>query len=267
MPVANKSSSAGRVELDLRGSTALITLARPEKLNALSLHMKAELRRILDELRTNSEVRAVILTGEGERAFCAGTDIADMAELTPEQAKEFANEGQQLGARFEELHAPVIAAINGLAAGGGTELALGCHLRIASTKAQFSLPEIKLGIIPGYGGTQRLMRVVGESCALEMMLTGGSISAAEAEHLRLVNRVTEPADLINEAMSLADRIAEFSPLVVRSCLQAVMKGRELPLTAGLALERDIFSSLFASRDTREGIEAFLEKRRPVFRGI
>src|SRR5437899_754444 len=169
----------GRIKLELRESWALITFSRPEKLNALSRFMKQELEHILNELKTNSDVHAVILTGEGERAFCAGTDIADLAILNEQNAKEFARQGQQLGERLEYFPVPVIAAINGIAAGGGTELALGCHLRIASKNARFSLPELKLGIIPGYGGTQRLMRVIGEARALELMLTGRNISTEE----------------------------------------------------------------------------------------
>jgi len=245
---------------------ALIWLARPEKLNALSLFMKDELSRILHDLANDNELRAVIITGEGERAFCAGTEIGDLAHLDPLAAKAFAEQGQRLGNQLESFPVPVIAAINGLAAGGGTELALGCHLRIASSAARFSLPELKLGIIPGYGGTQRLMRVVGEGRALEMMLTGASISAAEAYRAGLVNRVVEPADVIKEAEKLAGEIARMAPLAIRTCLQAVIGGRELNLEAGLALERELFSSLFVTEDVREGTSAFLEKRTPVFKG-
>jgi len=256
----------GHIKLELREAWALITFCRPAKLNALSRFMKQELERVLNELKTNRDVRAVILTGEGERAFCAGTDIADVAILNEHNAKEFAQQGQQLGERLEHFPVPVIAAINGIAAGGGTELALGCHLRIASTNAQFSLPEIKLGIIPGYGGTQRLARAIGETRALQMMLTGESISAERAERFALINQVVEPAQLLAEAESLAGKIAQFSPLAIRACLQAVIHGRELSLAEGLAVERDIFSQLFATEDAREGTRAFLEKRKPVFRG-
>ena len=256
----------GRVIVDLRGPTALVIFARPEKLNALTRLMKQELKRILSELENNPDLRAIILTGEGERAFCAGTDIADLAQLDEHNSKDFAAEGQALGNQLERFPCPVIAAVNGIAAGGGTELALGCHLRIASSQAQFSLPEIKLGIIPGYGGTQRLMRVIGENRALEMILTGKSILAEEAERFGLINRVVEPEKLMAEAQALADRIAQFSPLAIRACLQAVIKGRELPLNEGLAVEREIFSRLFTTEDMREGTRAFLEKRRPVWRG-
>ena len=264
--MTDSSSEVGSVDLELHESTALIRLARPEKLNALSRQMKQQLRHILDELENNRDVRALIVTGAGGRAFCAGTDIADLARLDEHNAKEFAEEGQQLGDRLEHFPVPVIAAINGIAAGGGTELALGCHLRLASRNAQLSLPEIKLGIIPGYGGTQRLMRSIGVGRALEMILTGKSISAEEAERLGLVNRVVEPEKLIGEAESLAGQIAQFSPLAIRACLRAVVQGRELPLGKGLALERELFGPLFATEDMREGTRAFLEKRKAVFRG-
>jgi enoyl-CoA hydratase len=264
--MTDSSGDVGKIDLELRGSMALIRLARPEKLNALSRQMKQQLRCILDELEDNRDVRALILTGAGGRAFCAGTDIADLALLDEHNAKEFAEEGQQLGDRLEHFPVPVIAAINGIAAGGGTELALGCHLRLASRNAQLSLPEIKLGIIPGYGGTQRVMRVIGVGRALEMILTGKSISAEEAERLGLVNRVVEPERLIGEAESLASQIAQFSPLAIRACLRAVVQGRELPLEKGLALERELFGPLFATEDMHEGTRAFLEKRKPTFRG-
>jgi len=257
---------SGSIKVDRQKSWALITFSRPEKLNALSRYMKQELKRILTELESNRDLRALILTGEGERAFCAGTDIADLAALDESNAKEFAREGQSLGSSLESFPVPVIAAINGIAAGGGTELALGCHLRIASSTARFSLPEIKLGIIPGYGGTQRLMRAIGETRAFHMMLTGESISAAQAEQFGLVNKVVEPAQLLSAAQSLANKIAEFSPLAIRACLEAVAQGRELPLSEGLAVEREIFGGLFASEDALEGTRAFLEKRAPTFRG-
>lgn len=264
--MTDNNISSGSVDLELRESSALIRLARPEKLNALTRHMKQELRRMLAELAENRDVRAVIITGAGGRAFCAGTDIADLAQLEEDNAKEFAEEGQQLAERLEHLPVPVIAAINGIAAGGGTELALGCHLRLASRNAQFSLPEIKLGIIPGYGGTQRLIRAIGAGRAFEMILTGKSISAEEAERLGLINRVVEPERLMAEAESLALQIAQFSPLAIRAALQAIVHGRELPLDKGLALERELFGPLFATADTREGTRAFLEKRKPTFRG-
>lgn len=264
--MTNDTKNDGSIKLEIRDSVALIYLARPEKLNALSRFMKDELKRMLDDLATDGDLRAVIITGEGERAFCAGTDIADMAHLDPPAAKEFAEQGQRLGTQLEQFPVPVIAAINGIAAGGGTELALGCHLRIASSSARFSLPELKLGIVPGYGGTQRLMRIVGEGRALEMMLTGAAISAPEAHRAGLVNRVVEPAELMNEAETLARQIAGMAPLAIRTCLKAVIGGAELSLEEGLALERELFSSLFVTEDVREGTSAFLEKRAPVFKG-
>jgi enoyl-CoA hydratase len=264
--MADDRNNHGSVDLELRGSTALVRLARPEKLNALSRHMKQELRHVLDKLEGNQDVRVVILTGEGSRAFCAGTDISDLAQLEQTNAREFSAEGQQLAERFERFPVPIIAAINGIAAGGGTELALGCHLRLASRNAQFSLPEIKLGIIPGYGGTQRLMRAIGVGRALEMILTGKSISAEVAERIGLVNRVVEPERLMDEAELLANQIAQFSPLAIRAALKAIVQGQELRLDDGLALERELFGPMFATEDAREGTRAFLEKRKPAFRG-
>src|SRR2546423_4237563 len=184
--MAETSKNLGTVDLELRDSIAHLRLNRPEKLNALSLYMKEELKRMLNDLANDNSLRAVIITGAGERAFCAGTDVADMAQLDEQGAKDFADQGQRLGDQLEHFPVPVIAAINGIAAGGGTELALGCHLRIASKNARFSLPELKLGIIPGYGGTQRLTRVIGEARALEMMVTGATISAEEAERYGLI---------------------------------------------------------------------------------
>ncbi len=264
--MSGKSNDQGSITLEVRNSIARICLSRPQKLNALSLFMKNELKRVLIELEGDNELRAVILTGEGDRAFCAGTDIADMAHLDEEGAKAFAQQGQELGNQLESFPVPVIAAINGVAAGGGTELALGCHLRIAARNARFSLPELKLGIIPGYGGTQRLMRVVGETRALEMMLTGAPISAEEAWRIGLVNRVVEPANLMREAELLAREISQLAPLAIRACLKAVIGGRELTLEEGLALERKLFGEIFASEDVREGTSAFLEKRAAVFKG-
>ena len=264
--MTENSKSLGTIDLELRDSIARIRFDRPEKLNALSMYMKEELKRILNELASDDSLRAVIITGAGERAFCAGTDVADMAHLDEQGAKDFAEQGQRLGDQLEHFPVPVIAAINGIAAGGGTELALGCHLRIASKNARFSLPELKLGIIPGYGGTQRLMRVIGEARALEMMLTGATISAEEAERYGLINHVVEPAQLMKEAELLAHEIAKLAPLAIRTCLKAVIGGSELNLKEGLALERELFGALFATEDVREGTSAFLEKRSPVFKG-
>jgi enoyl-CoA hydratase len=246
-------------------SVAIIRLNRPEKRNALSREMIAALAEIFRSIDDQTDPRAVILTGAGN-AFCAGTDISELTELDNEHAREVSERGQALCNQIESCVVPVIAAINGVAAGGGCELALACHLRIAASDAQFSLPETKLGVIPAYGGTQRLPREIGEGRAVEMMLTGRTMSAAEALEFGLVNNVVPPAELLAAAESLAQEIAQLAPLAIRACLQAVTRGTELPLAEGLALEAKLFATLFASEDVREGTSAFLEKRSPVFKG-
>lgn len=244
---------------------ARVILNRPEKRNALTREMLARLREIFEAIAARRDLRAVILCAEGE-AFCAGTDIAELATMDTEEARGAAQRGQDVCERIERCNVPVIAVVNGLAAGGGCELALACHLRLASTPARFSLPEIKLGVIPGYGGTQRLARVTGSGRALEMMLTGAEISADEALRVRLVNRLIAPEQLLSEADALAREIASLAPLAIRACLEAVTRGLELPLKEGLELEAELFGNLFATEDMREGTRAFLEKRAPVFTG-
>lgn len=253
------------IQYEYRHQIAIIRLNRPTKLNALSSEMKTELMDRLLELRLDSELRAVILTAAGE-AFCAGTDIGELAGLTETQAAELSKRGQQLCDTVESFPVPVIAAVNGIAAGGGCELALACHLRVASTHASFSLPETKLGLIPAYGGTQRLPTEIGVARALEAMVAGKVIDAASAFDSGLVNRVVEPEQLMSETISLATEIASLAPLAIRACLRAVTEGTKLPLEDGLALERELFASLFATEDAREGTRAFLDKRPPVFTG-
>jgi enoyl-CoA hydratase len=256
------------VGFELKDQLAVVRLDRPEKLNALSRRMLDELGEAFARVELEGEtLRACILTGAGERGiFCAGTDIVELAALDENGARDAARRGQEVCERIARCRVPVIAAVNGLAAGGGCELALACHLRIASTHAQFSLPETKLGVIPAYGGTQRLARILGQGRALEMMLTGASLSAVEAHRAGLVNRITTPEELLAEAESLAGEIAGLAPLAIRACLEAVTRGIELPLAEGLALEASLFSQLFSTEDMREGTRAFLEKRAPVFKG-
>jgi enoyl-CoA hydratase len=239
-----------------------VFLNRPEKQNALSREMMNDLGETFMQLASDEELRVVILTAEDDKAFCVGTDIAELSEA---EGSEVAGRGLEICDLINRFPVPVIGAINGLAAGGGCELALACHLRVASSLAEFSLPEVKLGLIPGYGGTQRLPREVGLGTALEMMLTGRRLNAADAYRLGLVNRVVEPLELLVVAKSIAFQIAELAPLAVRSCLRAVVDGIDLPLKEGLALETTLFSKLFATEDMREGTKAFLEKRSPVFR--
>jgi enoyl-CoA hydratase len=252
---------------ELRGQIALIRLNRPEKRNALARVLLDELNEAFARVEGESDVRAVILTSaQEEGAFCAGTDIGELAALDVEGARRAALRGQQVCDRIERCPVPVIAAVNGVAAGGGCELALACHLRIASMNAQFSLPETKLGVIPAYGGTQRLPRVVGSGRSLEMMLAGRVVPAEEALRIGLVNRVTEPEHLLADSLALVHEIMQLAPLAIRACLEAVTRGLSLPLEEGLKLEAELFSGLFATEDMREGTRAFLEKREPVFKG-
>lgn len=251
---------------ELREQVARIVLNRPEKMNALSRALLDELMEAFGRVERERDVRAVILSGAGGRAFCAGTDIEELATLDVEGARRAAERGQQVCERIERCSVPVIAAVGGVAAGGGCELALACHIRIASANARFSLPETRLGVIPAYGGTQRLPRAVGSGRALEMMLAGHVMSAEEALRLGLVNRVTEAEHLLEEASSFVHEIMQLAPLAIRACLEAVTRGLMLPLEEGLKLESELFSGLFATADMREGTRAFLEKREPVFKG-
>ena len=254
------------ISVERRDEIAIVSLNRPEKLNAISRAMLRQLTDIFKTFADDTSLRAIILTGAGDKAFSAGTDLAELIEVPAEHAREVADGGQQLCNDVENCPVPVIAAINGIAAGAGCELALASHLRIASPNASFSLPEIKLGIIPGYGGTQRLAREVGQGRALEIMLTARTIPSEEALRIGLISRLAPAGGLLPEAISLANEIAALAPLAIRACLQAVTKGTELPLHEGLALEADLFASLFATQDMREGTRAFLEKRKPVFKG-
>jgi enoyl-CoA hydratase len=248
-------------------SFQIIRLNRPEKFNALSGEMILALNEIFRNIANQPDLRAVILTSTSERAFCAGTDITELAELNEESARQISERGQDLCNQIENCPVPVIAAINGIAAGGGCELALACHLRIASPSAQFSLPETKLGVIPGYGGTQRLAREIGNGRALEMMFTGRTLDAVEALQFGLINRIAPAGELLAQAESLVQEISKLAPLAIRACLEAVIKGNELPLAEGLALEAKLFAGLFATADVREGTRAFLEKRSPLFKGL
>lgn len=249
-----------------RESFTIIRLNRPEKLNALSREMILALGEVFKNIEREPDLRAIILTGAGDRAFSAGTDISELAQLSADEAGEVSARGQSLCNQIEKCRVPVIAAINGIAAGGGCELALACHLRIAAPTAQFSLPETKLGVIPGYGGTQRLAREIGRGRALEIMLRGRTVGAQEALHIGLINRIATTGALLSDAESLAREIAQLAPLAIRACLEAVTRGIELELEEGLALEARLFAELFTSDDVREGTRAFLEKRQPIFKG-
>ena len=252
-----------RVETD--GPVTSVTVNRPKVRNALNTATLHELRAAFQDIQQSPDVRAVVITGEGDQAFGAGADINELAQLTANGAREHALAGQQVFDLIESLGKPVIAAINGWALGGGCELAMACTIRIAAEHARLGQPEIGLGLIPGFGGTQRLTRLVGRGKALEMMLTGAPISAAEAERVGLVNRVVPGASLLTEARSLAATLAAQPPLAVRAILEAVSVGTLSPET-GLTHEAALFGLMAATDDMREGTRAFLEKRKPRFVG-
>ncbi|KER82991.1 enoyl-CoA hydratase-related protein [Xanthomonas arboricola] len=241
-------------------SVRTITVNRPDKLNALNQETLRALDNAFAEAASADDIRVVILTGAGPKAFVAGADIAEMRDLSAMQGREFSLLGQQLMRRIERMPKPVIAMVNGFALGGGLELAMACHLRIAASSARLGQPEINLGLIPGFGGTQRLLRLTGRAAALELCLLGLPIDAARAFQLGLVNRVVEPEALQDETLALAQRLAAAAPLALRGILDAVVFGGECAIEEGLQLETAQFALLFASDDMREGTGAFLEKR-------
>ena len=261
----NRNAVSPLVILDINAPLATVRLNGPEKRNALSSEMLIKLAEALEKIASEPDVRLLVLTGEGE-AFSAGTDIAALAQLDESDARRVSELGQVVCNQIESFPVPVIAAINGVAAGGGCELALACHLRVAARNATFSLPEIKLGAIPAYGGTQRLAREIGRGRALEMILTGKTISADQAMQFGLVNRVVDREQLLAQTEFFSAEILALAPLAIRACLRAVMQGSEMTFTEGLNLEANLFASLFATNDIKEGTRAFLEKRKPVFRG-
>ena len=243
-----------------------LTVNRPAKLNALNASVIAELGQAATEAATDASVRAVVLTGSGEKAFVAGADIAEFVGMSAGEAEALSRRGQRLCDAIEALPKPVIAAVNGFALGGGCELAMACHLRVASANARFGQPEVKLGLIPGYGGTQRLPRLVGRGRALELLLTGGTIDAATALGWGLVNRVVEAGELHGAAQKLAEEIAAVAPRAAARCLEAVDLGLNLPLGQAQRHEAALFGLCFATEDAREGSAAFLEKRPARFAG-
>lgn len=249
-----------------RDRIGYITINRPEKLNALNAATVRELWEVFHEIAHDEEVGVIILTGAGDKAFIAGADITELAVQGPLQGKETARFGQQLLLFIERLGKPVIAAINGYALGGGCELAMACTIRIASENARLGQPEVRLGLIPGYGGTQRLARLIGKGRALELLLTGEMISAEEAYRLGLVNRVTSREELIPTAEKIARQILSNAPVAVRLCLEAVNAGLEMPLEEALLLEAALFGLCATTEDFREGTRAFLEKRPAQFTG-
>lgn len=251
---------------ELHDYVLTLTLNRPKQLNALNKALIMELHQTLKKYRDNSEVRCVIITGAGNKSFVAGADIKEFSNFGPEEGMELARSGQELLFDYiEEYPKPIIAAINGFCLGGGMELALACHLRVASDNAKLGLPETTLGLIPGYGGTQRLAKLSGTGQALEMILTGEAISASEAFNCKILNGVYYADELLVECQKLAKKIAAKSPLAVTKALNSVLHSHTIA-KAGFNKEIESFSSLFGSEDFKEGVRAFLEKRKPNFSG-
>ena len=248
------------------GAVAIVTINRPKVLNALNTATMEELTKAMQELGADDTVRAIVLTGSGEKSFVAGADINELAVQTPVGGRDHALRGQRVLDAIEQLGKPVVAAINGFALGGGCELAMACTLRVASDTAKLGQPEINLGLIPGYAGTQRLTRLVGRGVALEILLTGDPIGAAEAHRIGLVNRVVPAAELMNEAKKLAQQLASKAPVAARFIIDAVNRGADLPLNHAQVYETTMFGLVSTTDDMREGTRAFLEKRKPEWKG-
>jgi enoyl-CoA hydratase len=243
------------------GAVVVVTINRPAVLNALNRRTVAEIRQVMEQLRDDDGVRAIVLTGAGDKAFVAGADVNELAVLTPVQGKDHARTGQAVFDLIERLGKPVIAAINGFALGGGCELAMACTIRVAADTARLGQPEINLGIMPGYAGSQRLPRLVGKGVALEMLLTGDLISAERARQIGLVNRVMPAADLLTEAKTLAASLAAKAPVATRYIIEAVNEGLDMPLDEGQHLETALFGVIASTEDARQLTRAFLEKRK------
>lgn len=255
----------GYILTEKKNHVAILTINRPEVLNALNTEVLADLGAAFDELQKDEEIRVTIITGAG-RAFVAGADIAEMAGLGLIEGRAFGKVGQELYRRIEKSEKPTIAAVNGFALGGGLELAMACDIRIASEKAVFGQPEVGLGITPGFSGTQRLGAIVGKSAAAEMILTAQNIDAAKALSLGLISRVTSPEELMPQAEALAEKIASNAPIAVRWANSAIKRGREVDIDSGIAIESDLFGMCFATADQKEGMAAFLERRKADFKG-
>lgn len=252
--------------IETRDGIRTITVNRPDKLNALNSATLDALHQAFDEAAVDANVRVVVLTGAGEKAFVAGADISEMNGLTPVEGRDFSLRGQRMMRRVEKMPKPVIAAVNGFALGGGLELAMCCHLRIAGDNAKVGQPEINLGLIPGFGGSQRLLRLAGRAATLELCLVGAPINAERARELGIINRVVPAAELQAETMKLATQLANAAPLALRAMLDCVNIGGECGIEEGLEYESAQFGLVFSTEDMREGTGAFLEKRKPTFTG-
>src|SRR5271156_4523953 len=261
-----KSMTFENILLEKKNAIAYVTVNRPKVLNALNMATMEELRVAFHDIKNDDEIRAAILTGAGEKAFVAGADIGELAQQDAVSGKKYAHRGQNVLNLIENLGKPVIACINGFALGGGCEIALACTMRLASENAKLGQPEVKLGIIPGYGGTQRLPRLVGKGIAMQLVLAGEMISAQEAHRIGLVNEVVPTADLIPRAEAIAQKIIANAPLAVQYAMEAVNKGMEMTLAEGLYLESVLFAVSCSTEDKKEGTTAFLEKRQAQFKG-
>lgn len=244
----------------------ILTINRPDKLNAISNELIKELNDLLDDIENDENLRALVITGEGDKAFVAGADIKELVDRDAKNGFRVSKERQSVFSRIENLHIPTIAAVNGYALGGGLELALACSIRICSEEAQFGAPEVKLGIIPGDGGTQRLPRLVGLGRAMEMIITGDFIDSQEAYRIGLVNRIVPHKDLMDMTMELAHKIASRPPLAIRFAKEAVLRGSESGLSVGFSLESYLHALSCTTDDKKEGVSAFLEKRKGDFKG-
>jgi enoyl-CoA hydratase len=252
--------------LEKKNTISYVTVNRPKVLNALNMATMEELRAAFHDIKNDASVRVVILTGSGEKAFIAGADIGELAKHDAISAKEYTHRGQSVLNLVENLGKPVIACINGFALGGGCEIAMACTMRLASENAKLGQPEVKLGIIPGYGGTQRLPRLVGKGIAMQLLLTGEMITAQEAHRIGLVDEVVPAGELRGRAEAIAQKIIANGPLAVQYTMEAVNKGMEMPLAEGLYLEATLFGVACATEDKREGTTAFLEKKPAQFKG-
>ena len=254
------------VRMERRGDMAVVTIDRPKVLNALNRQVLDELTEVLDGLEEDDSLRGVVFTGSGDKAFVAGADITEFQGASPEQAREMAKRGQDLFRRIEMLACPTIAVINGFALGGGLELAMCCTFRYAVPGARMGQPEVKLGLIPGYGGTQRLARLVGRSRAMDICMTARMVDAAEGFQMGIVDRIIAEGDPVETALEALEQIKANAPLAVAYCKDAILDGLELPFDDAVRLEADLFGRCFESEDMKEGVTAFLEKRAPDFKG-
>jgi len=243
-----------------------VTINRPDKLNALNKTVMSELDEVIGEIYVNKEIKGAILTGAGTKAFVAGADISEFQGLSPEEGEALASKGQEIFARIENAPKPIIAAVNGFALGGGCELAMACHFRLCSPNARFGQPEVNLGVIPGYGGTQRLTRIVGKGKAIELMLTGRMMDAQEALQTGLVNYIIEADELLTKAREILGIIGEKAPLAIAKIIECANLVEEGGLGDGFIYEQEAFGECFATEDMKEGASAFLEKRKPQFKG-